>query len=90
MRYAKFQQHLTAMGMSGREFARLMKLNPNTIPNYKAVGSVPSHLAVIAVLLRTLVEHDIDYRPVMASVPIRRNAPRGKKIGVRKRRRASA
>ncbi len=71
--------------MSGREFARLLKLNPNTIPNYKAIGTVPSHLAVIAVLLRALVENGVDYRPVMAKVPIKRNAPRGRKIRPRKR-----
>jgi len=80
MKYEAFQEELRNAGLSGRAFARLLKLNPNSITNYKAVGEVPSHLAVILALIRALLEAGIDYEAVIAQVPIVKKAARGRPI----------
>lgn len=80
MTYQDFVDELAAANISGREFARLIKLNQNTIANYKRRGDVPSNLAVVAVLMRLLTEHGIPYRETLASLDIEPNARRGKSI----------
>lgn len=80
MTYEDFVKELAAAGVSGREFARLLKLNPNTIANYKQRGDVPSNLAVIAVLIRRLAENNIPYREQIAALDIQPNASRGRSI----------
>lgn len=83
MKYEVFCEELRQAGLSGRGFARLLKLNPNSIPNYKARGEVPSHLAVIASLIRALYDAGINYEAVIAQVQIAKKAPRG--VGIRSR-----
>lgn len=77
MQYSEFHQVLDDAGLSLREFALLMKLNPNSVTNYKKRGTVPSHLGVIACLLRELALHNIDYRSVISAINIEPKAPRG-------------
>jgi hypothetical protein len=77
MKYDAFCEELRQAGLSGRAFARLLKLNPNSITNYKARGEVPSHLAVIASLIRALYDAGIDYVGIIARVPIEKKAARG-------------
>jgi hypothetical protein len=77
MQYTEFQQALDEAGLSLREFALLLKLNPNSVTNYKKRGTVPSHLGVIACLVRELNAHHIDYRSVLAHIPIEPKASRG-------------
>lgn len=77
MKYEAFCDELRQAGLSGRAFARLLKLNPNSITNYKEKGEVPSHLAVIASLIRALYDAGIDYVSVIGRVPMEKKAPRG-------------
>lgn len=81
MTYDEFVEELGRANLSGREFARLLRLNPNTISNYKKTGTVPSNLVVVAVLLRMLEEHNIPYRQVLEGLDIEPNAPRGRPLG---------
>lgn len=81
MTYQDFVDELAAANISGREFARLIKLNQNTIANYKRRGDVPSNLAVVATLIRLLAEHGIPYRETLGSLDIEPNAKRGRSIG---------
>ncbi len=80
MTYQDFIDELAAADISGREFARLVKLNQNTIANYKQRGDVPSNLAVVATLMRLLTEHGIPYRETLESLDIEPNARRGRSI----------
>ena len=52
MPYADFLEELRKAGLSVREFAELMGMNPNSISNYARKGDLPTHLALIAVLDR--------------------------------------
>lgn len=83
MKYDAFTEELKAAGLSGRAFARMLKLNPNSIANYKSVGVVPSHLGVIAALIRTMNDAGLDYESVISRVPIERKAARGSSVGLR-------
>lgn len=80
MTYEDFVQELSAANISGREFARLLRLNLNTISSYKRRGDVPSNLAVVAVLMRVLAENNIPYRERLEALDIEPNARRGRSI----------
>lgn len=80
MTYDEFTAELANTSLSGRKFAQLLKLNSNTIANYKRVGKVPAHLAVILVLIRGLEEHGIEYRQKIEALALEPNARRGKSI----------
>jgi hypothetical protein len=77
MDYADFQHCLNEAGISIKELARLLRQNPNSITNYKQVGRVPSHLAVIVVLMRELAVRQIPFEKVIEDLNLRPNAPRG-------------
>lgn len=80
MKYDAFQEELRLAGLSGRAFARLLKLHPNSITNYKAAGEIPAHLAVIASLVRAMREAGLDYEMVIRRVPIEKKAARGRAL----------
>lgn len=81
MNYDDFTAVLASIKLSGREFAKLLKLNPNTIANYKRRGTVPAHLAVIVVLIRRLTEAGVSYREQIEGLELEPNRARGKAIG---------
>ncbi len=80
MTYEKFRAELLAAGLTLREFALLLKLNPNSVTNYNALGKVPDHIAVIASLMHELVKQGGDFRLAIKRARVRRKAPRGKSI----------
>lgn len=47
MTYDEFKRQLGKAGLTAREFAYLIRLNPNSITNYARKGNVSSHLAII-------------------------------------------
>lgn len=77
MKYAEFTKVLEDAEISLREFARLLKLNPNTLSNYKSRNAVPSHLGVIAHLVRELALRNLDYTLVIKRARVKPKAPRG-------------
>lgn len=83
MTYEDFVKELSAANISGREVARLLRLNVNTVANYKQRGNVPSNLVVIAVLMRLLAENGIPFRERLEALDIQPNAARGKSIALK-------
>lgn len=77
MIYDEFKRHVGKAGLTIRAFAALLKLNPASISNYAKTGEVPSHLAVIVVLLAELAEQKINYRDVLAKADIAPKKTRG-------------
>jgi len=77
MTYEEFKRHVGKAGLTIRAFADLLKLNPASISNYAKTGEVPSHLAVIIVLLSELAEHKIDFREVLSKADIAPKKARG-------------
>ena len=64
MPYADFLEELRKTGLSVREFAELIGMNPNSISNYARTGELPTHLALIAVLVVGISEMGGDYRRI--------------------------
>jgi hypothetical protein len=77
MTYDEFRRQLGKAGLTAREFAGLVKLNPNSITNYAKQGEVPSHLAVIVTLMAEMADHRLDYRSALSNIEIEPNRPRG-------------
>ena len=77
MPYADFLEELRKAGLSVREFAELMGMNPNSISNYARKGDLPTHLALIAVLVVGISEMGGDYQRIMSRVERVRKKPRG-------------
>jgi transcriptional regulator with XRE-family HTH domain len=77
MAYAEFLLELERAGLSVRAFAELVGMNPNSISNYARNGELPTHLALIAVLVAELSSHGLDYRRAIAKVEVALKKPRG-------------
>ena len=77
MRYEEFLRQVGKAGLSIKEFADLVKMNRISLSNYGKKGEVPSHLAVISVLLGEMAEHQIDFREVLSRLDIASKKPRG-------------
>lgn len=81
MTYDDFQQRLGKAGLKLQEFAELVKMNRTSIYNCAKKGEVPSHLAVIAVLIGEMAERGIDFRAVLSEIEIAPKKARGAGIG---------
>jgi len=77
MTYDEFKRHMGKAGLTIRAFAELLRLNPASISNYSKTGVVPSHLAVIVVLLGELAELKVNYKEVLAKADIAPKKARG-------------
>ncbi len=65
MRYDEFKKCLKVAGLSVKELAELLDMQPNSITNYRARVSVPRHLEVVASLLAALESNGIDRSTVL-------------------------
>jgi hypothetical protein len=81
MSYEEFLRQIAKAGLTMREFASLVKMNRISLSNYAKKGDVPSHLAVIAVLVGEMGERKIDFKSVLSSIEIEPKKPRGAGIG---------
>ena len=61
MPYEEFQRLMGKAGLSIKEFATLLDMNPNSITNYKKIGKVPTHIAVLVYLLSSMKDEGVDF-----------------------------
>lgn len=86
MNYEELVRNIGKAGLTIREFAKLIKANPNSITNLSNKKTkVPKNLAIIATLLGELVEKEIDYKPLFEKLDLEPQRARvensfGKKI----------
>lgn len=57
MTYDEFKVELKRAKLPIKMLAKLLEMNPTSITNYKRTGTVPQHLAIIAVMLAELSVH---------------------------------
>jgi len=63
--YDELVRNIGKAGLTIKEFAELIKANPNSITNLSnKEKKVPKNLAIIAMLLGELVDNQIDYKPL--------------------------
>ena len=77
MNYDTFLAELSQAGLTVRAFAELIGMNKNSVSNYASIGRVPSHLAVIVVLLAELKGCGIGFERVLAKINRTPKKPRG-------------
>lgn len=77
MTYQDFLHRLEGSGLTLQEFAELTRMNRRSLSNYAGVGRVPSHLAIIATLMRELTLRGVDFRASLESIEIAQKKPRG-------------
>lgn len=65
MTYDEFKRQLGKAGLSVKSFAQLIKQHPNSITNYAAQGTIPTHLAIISVLMGYIADQGLDYRAAL-------------------------
>lgn len=68
MPYEEFQRLIGKSGLSIKEFASLLDMNANSITNYKKIGKVPTHIAVIVSLISMMKDDGIDFHPVFEKI----------------------
>ena len=61
MPYLEFQRLIGKAGLTIKEFAELLRMNPNSITNYHKIGVVPSHIAIIISLMSTMKDKGLDF-----------------------------
>ncbi|KAG8149063.1 XRE family transcriptional regulator [Burkholderia catarinensis] len=77
MTYCEFRDQLRRAQLTAREFANLVRMNENSITNYSQKGVVPSHLAVIVLLMGEMANHQIEFRDIIRQMEITHKKPRG-------------
>lgn len=77
MTYEEFQRQLGKANLNNGQFASLLKMNRNSVTNYRKAQTVPMHIAVIAVLMAEMVERGMDFRSAIAKVGVVPKKPRG-------------
>ena len=88
MNYEELVRNIGKAGLTIKEFAKLIKANPNSITNLSnKERKVPKNLAIIAVLLGELVDNKIDYKPLFKRLNLEPQKARvknsfGKKKGI--------
>lgn len=77
MDYEEFLRNVGKAGLTLREFAALIRMNPVSLSNLSKKGLVPSHLAVMACLMGEMADHKIDFRAALGRIEIDSKRPRG-------------
>jgi hypothetical protein len=62
MDYEEFTRNIRKAGLTLKEFAHLIKTNPNSITNLSKKEHIPKNLTIIAVLLGEMVDKNLDYQ----------------------------
>lgn len=81
MNYSEFLRQLGKAGLTISDFAEIVKMNRVSISNYSKKSEIPSHLAVIAILLGEMAERKINYREILSQISILPKKPRGAGLG---------
>ena len=68
MPYEEFQRLIGKSGLSIKEFALLLDMNPNSITNYKKIGKVPTQIAVIISLISMMKDDGVDFYPIFEKI----------------------
>ena len=77
MNYAEFRRQLGKAGLTNKAFAELVKINRNSITNYKRDGEVPAHWAVAALLMGLMADKGLDFKEALSGIEIQPNKMRG-------------
>lgn len=77
MTYIEFRRQLGKAGLTNKAFADLVKINRNSITNYKKDGEVPAHWAVVVLLMGVMADHKLDFKDALSGIEIEPKKVRG-------------
>ncbi len=77
MTYDEFKRQVGRAGLTIKEFASLLNMSRSSVTNYAQVGAVPTHLAVIVVLLGEMTDAGLDFRSAIERLCLERKKGRG-------------
>lgn len=77
MDYKTFRSHIGRAKLTNKDFADLVKINSNSITNYKKDDHVPVHWAIVAMLMGELAGNDMEFRHLLRRMDIEPNKVRG-------------
>jgi len=77
MTYEEFVRNLRKADISIKDFAGLLRKNPNSITNNASKKKVPNELGVIAVLIGEMANNNLEYRDLIKTLDLRTQKIRG-------------
>ena len=77
MVYEEFRRHLGKAGLTNKEFAEMVKINSNSITNFKKDGVVPDHWAIVAMLMGVMADNALDFKEPLSRIKIDQKKARG-------------
>ena len=78
MNYDELIRNIGKAGLDIKEFAELIKANPNSITNLKSKEKMPKNIAVIAVLLGEVVYKGLEYKHLFEKLDLEEQKARRK------------
>ena len=78
MNYEELKRNIRKAGLDIKDFAELIKVNPNSITNLKSKEKMPKNTAVIAVLLGEMVDKGLEYKHLFEKLDLREQKARRK------------
>lgn len=70
MNYEELTRNISKAGLDIKEFAELIKANPNSITNLKSKKKVPKSIGIIAVLLGEMKEAKLPFKDYLNSLKL--------------------
>ncbi len=85
MDYEEFTRNVRKAGLTLKEFALLIKTNPNSITNLSKKEHMPKNLVIIVVLLGEMVDKNLEYQYLFEKMDLEPHKARVKgSFGVKK------
>lgn len=78
MDYKELTRNIGKAGLSIKEFAELIKANPNSITNLSKKEFMPKNIAIISVLLGELAENKIPFKDLLEKLDLQEQKARRK------------
>ena len=77
MTFIEFKKMLLDAEITLPKFCRLIKVSDKNIQSYKKKGTVPNTIAVIALCFARLHQVEIDYRPLIEALNLKKQTKSG-------------
>ena len=84
MTFIEFKKCLLDIEMTLPRFCDLIKVSDKNIRSYKKKGEVPNGIAVIVTCFHVLHENDIDFRPLVEALDLKKKTKLGGFAKIRK------
>ena len=78
MKYEELTRNIAKAGLDIKEFAELIKANPNSITNLKSKKKIPKNIGIIAVLLGEMKEAKLPFKDFLNSLDLEEQKARRK------------